>query len=151
MLVPVMLLGTGCESAARKLQSGPSHCSKIRLFAQTLARVYVSFDKASEQLYSVLYAFSHRHRRKLARLLQRHLRFADNKRQKSSAAISLISRRSTISRSAYCQSNCSMTVRDTNFGDAVISCKELGGGARLKWNSWPIRSISRRCRELSRC
>jgi hypothetical protein len=32
-----------------------------------------------------------------------------------------------------------------------ISSKELGGSARLKWNFWRIRSISRCCLELSRC
>jgi len=77
MLVPVTLLRTGCESAARELQSAPSDCSKIRLLTQPLVRAYVSFDKASEQLHSVLYAFGHRHRGKVARLLQRHLRFTD--------------------------------------------------------------------------
>jgi|SRR6516165_1658712 len=77
MLVPVTLLRTGCESAARELQSAPSDCSKIRLLTQPLVRAYASFDKASEQLHSVLYAFGHRHRGKVARLLQRHLRFTD--------------------------------------------------------------------------
>ena len=72
-----MLTRTGCESAARKLQGRFGDCSKIRLFTQPLDGAYGSFDKASEQLHSVLYAFGHRHRRKLARLLQRHLRFTD--------------------------------------------------------------------------
>src|SRR6516164_8930149 len=77
MLVPVTLLRTGCESAARKLQGRLGDFPKIRLFTQPLVRAYVSFDKASEQLHSVLYAFSHRHHRKVAWLLQRHLRFTD--------------------------------------------------------------------------
>src|SRR6516165_6076410 len=77
MLVPVTLLGTGGESAPGELQRTPSHSRKIRLFTQPRARAYVSFDKASEQLHSVLYAFGHRHRRKVTRLLQRHIRFTD--------------------------------------------------------------------------
>src|ERR1700747_772574 len=79
MLAPVMLLGTGCETAARELQGRLGHFPKmrLRLFTQRLVRAYVSFDKASEQIHSVLYAFGHRHRRKVARLFQRHLRFTD--------------------------------------------------------------------------
>ena len=79
MLVPVMLLGTGCETAARQVQGRLGHFPKmrLRLFTQRLVRAYVSFDKASEQIHSVLYAFGHRHRRKVARLFQRHLRFTD--------------------------------------------------------------------------
>src|SRR5258707_11440948 len=79
MLVPVMLLRTGCETAARELQGRLGHFPKmrLRLFTQRLVRAYVSFDKASEQIHSVLYAFGHRHRRKVARLFQRHLRFSD--------------------------------------------------------------------------
>src|SRR6516164_7294903 len=77
MLVPVTLLRTGCESAARELQRASSHSRKTRLFTQRLLRTRVSFDKAAEQLHSVLYAFGHRHRRKMARLLQRRLRLTD--------------------------------------------------------------------------
>ena len=72
-----MLLGAGTESAARELQGRLGHFPKMRLFTQRLVRAYVSFDKASEQIHSVLYAFGHRHRRKVARLFQRHLRFSD--------------------------------------------------------------------------
>jgi hypothetical protein len=74
-----MLLGTGCETAARELQGRLGHFPKLRLrpFTKRLVRAYVSFDKASEQIHSVLYAFGHRHRRKVARLFQRHLRFTD--------------------------------------------------------------------------
>ena len=72
-----MLLGAGTESAARELQGRLGHFPKMRLFTQRLVRAYVSFDKASEQIHSVLYAFGHRHRRKVARLFQRHLRFTD--------------------------------------------------------------------------
>jgi hypothetical protein len=57
MLVPVMLLRTGCETAARELQGRLRHFPKMRLFTQRLVRAYVSFDKASEQIHSVLYAF----------------------------------------------------------------------------------------------
>ena len=65
MLVPVMLLGAGTdlgagtESAARELQGRLGHFPKmrLRLFTQLLVRAYVSFDKASEQIHSVLYAF----------------------------------------------------------------------------------------------
>src|SRR4029077_18813902 len=152
MLVPVMLLGTGCETAARELQGRLGHFPKWRLrpFTKRLVRAYVSFDKASEQIHSVLYAFGHRHRRKVARLFQRHLSFTD-RAPKNLPAKCWISRLSTISRSEYSQSNCSMkSVRETNFGPVVISSKELGGGARLKWNFWPIGSISRRCLALSR-
>src|SRR6266446_6185587 len=73
MFVQAMLLGAGTESAARELQGRLGHFPKMRLFTQRLVRAYVSFDKASEQIHSVLYAFSHRHRRKVARLFQRHL------------------------------------------------------------------------------
>jgi len=72
-----MLVGTGGESAPGELQGASRHSPKIRLFTQPLFRTYVRFDKASEQLHSVLYAFGHRHRRKVARLLQRHLRLTD--------------------------------------------------------------------------
>ena len=74
-----MLLETGCETAARELQGRLGHFPKmrLRLFTQRLVRAYVSFDKASEQIHSVLYAFGHRHRRKVASLFQRHLRFSD--------------------------------------------------------------------------
>jgi ribosomal protein S12 len=65
-----MLLRTGTESAARKLQGASSHFPKIRLFTQRLVRAYISFDKASEQIHSVLYAFGHRYGRKVARLFQ---------------------------------------------------------------------------------
>src|ERR1700748_3214385 len=115
MLVPVMLLGAGTESAARELQGRLVHFPKMRLFTQRLVRAYVSFDKASEPIRSVLYAFGHRHPRKVARLFQRHLRFSDIG-QKFSASKCLIARRSTISRSEYSQSNCSMkSVKETNF------------------------------------
>src|SRR6266403_3546937 len=55
MLVPVMLLGTGCETAARELQGRLGHFPKmrLRLFTQRLVRAYVSFDKASEQIIAV--------------------------------------------------------------------------------------------------
>ena len=80
MLVPVMLLGAGCESAARELQGGLDHFPKIRLFTQRLVRAHVSFDKGSEQIHSVLYGFGHRDWRKVARLFQLfqlHIRFTN--------------------------------------------------------------------------
>ena len=70
-----MLTRTGCESAARELQGASNHFFEIRLFTQPRARACVSFDKATEQTYPIFYAFGHRHRRKVARLFQRHLRF----------------------------------------------------------------------------
>ena len=77
MLVPVMLVGTGCESAPGELQRASSHFPKIRLFTQPLLRTCVRFDKASEQIHSVLYAFGHSDRRKIARLFHRHARLTD--------------------------------------------------------------------------
>jgi hypothetical protein len=45
MLVPVMLLRTGCETAARELQGRLGHFPKMRLlFTQRLVRAYVSFE-----------------------------------------------------------------------------------------------------------
>src|ERR1700751_3517133 len=96
MLVPVMLLGTGCETAARELQARLGHFPKMRLFTQRLVRAYVSFDKGSEHIHSVLYGFGHRDWRKVARLI-RFTNIAPTK--------FLISCRSTISRSEYSQLN----------------------------------------------
>ena len=77
MFVPVMFLRKGCESAARELQGHVDHFPKIRLFTQRLVRAYVSFDKGSEQIHSVLYGFGHRDWRKVARLFQLHIRFTN--------------------------------------------------------------------------
>jgi len=77
MLVPVMLLGTGGETAPGALQGAPSHSSKIRLFTQPLFRTYVRFDEAAEQAHSVLYALGDCDRRQVARFFDRHLRFTD--------------------------------------------------------------------------
>jgi hypothetical protein len=70
-----MLLRTGCETAARELQGSRGHFPKMRLFTQRLVRAYVSFNKASERIHSALYAFGNCHRRKMARLFQRHDEF----------------------------------------------------------------------------
>ena len=74
-----MLLGTGCETAARELQGRLGHFPRmrLRLFTQRLVRAYVSFDKGSEQIHSVLYGFGHRDWRKVARLFQLHIRFTN--------------------------------------------------------------------------
>jgi len=58
-----------------ELQGASSHFPKIRLFTQPLVRAYVSFDKASEQAHSVLYALGDCDRRQVARFFDRHLRF----------------------------------------------------------------------------
>ena len=75
MLVPVMLLKTGCESAPGELQGRVGHCSKITLSTQPLFRTCVRFDKAAEQAHSVLYALGDCDRRQVARFFDRHLRF----------------------------------------------------------------------------
>ena len=72
-----MLLGTGCESAARELQGRLGHFPKIRLFIQLLFGTYIRFDKAAKQAHSVLYGFGHRDWRKVARLFQLHIRFTN--------------------------------------------------------------------------
>jgi hypothetical protein len=50
---------------------------EIRLFTQRLVRAYVSFDKGSEQIHSVLYGFGHRDWRKVATPFQLHIRFTN--------------------------------------------------------------------------
>ena len=77
MLVPVMLLKTGCESAPGELQGRVGHCSKITLSTQPLFRTCVRFDKAAKQAHSVLYALGDCDRRQVARFFDRHLRFSD--------------------------------------------------------------------------
>src|ERR1700741_5503463 len=77
MLVPVKLVGTGCETAARELQGRLGNFSKSGVFSQRLVRAYVSFEKGPQQIHSILYPFGHCDCRKVPRLFQRHLRFAD--------------------------------------------------------------------------
>lgn len=78
MRVPVMLpRRTGCETAASGLQYRLTELRKIRPFTHDMVRPYVRFYKRSEQIDSVLDDFGYRHRRKVARLFQRRIRFID--------------------------------------------------------------------------